>query len=76
MHLVGEIEKRERCGVDLLVIASRSEGERGTAPNMDDKELQQSLFAEDQMKWLSTFNTNGLPCTSAYVVFSPRDLTN
>jgi NAD(P)-dependent dehydrogenase (short-subunit alcohol dehydrogenase family) len=52
VYLVGEVEKRERHGVDLLVIASGSEGERGTAPNMDAKQLQQMLFAEDQTKWL------------------------
>ena len=58
MHLVGQIEKRERYGVNLVVAAAGSEGVRGTAPNMDAKELQQMLFAEDQTKWISTFNTN------------------
>lgn len=58
MHLVGEVEKRERRGIDLLVTAAGSEGERGTTPSMNAKELQQMLFAEDQSEWLSTFNTN------------------
>lgn len=58
MHLVGQIEKRERYGVNLVVAAAGSEGVRGTAPNMDAKELQQMLFAEDQTNWISTFNTN------------------
>jgi hypothetical protein len=58
MHLVGQIEKRERYGINLVVAAAGSEGVRGTAPNMNAKELQQMLFAEDQMNWISTFNTN------------------
>lgn len=40
------------------VIGSKSEGERATAPNMDTKELERLLFADDQTKWLSTSNTN------------------
>lgn len=58
MYLVSDIEKREHYGVNLLVTASGSEAVRGTSPNMNAKELQQMLFAEDQTKWISTFNTN------------------
>ncbi|OBT93163.1 hypothetical protein VE01_09235 [Pseudogymnoascus verrucosus] len=71
MHLVGQIEKRERYGVDLLVTAAGSEGERSTAPKMDAKELQQMLFAEDQMKWISTFNTNVSAMYFTTVAFLP-----
>ncbi|KFY79919.1 hypothetical protein V499_01177 [Pseudogymnoascus sp. VKM F-103] len=65
------IEKRERYGVDLLVTAAGSEGERSTAPKMDAKELQQMLFAEDQMKWISTFNTNVSAMYFTTVAFLP-----
>lgn len=58
MHLVGQIEKHERYGINLVVAAAGSEGVRGTAPKMDAKELQQMLFAEDPANWISTFNTN------------------
>ncbi|KFZ19268.1 hypothetical protein V501_00740, partial [Pseudogymnoascus sp. VKM F-4519 (FW-2642)] len=70
-HLVGQIEKRERYGVNLVVAAAGSEGVRGTAPNMDAKELQQMLFAKDQTKWISTFNTNVCAMYFATVTFLP-----
>ncbi|KAL5344869.1 hypothetical protein ACLOAV_010266 [Pseudogymnoascus australis] len=71
MHLVGQIEKRERYGVNLVVAAAGSEGVRGTAPNMDAKELQEMLFAEDQTNWISTFNTNVSAMYFTTVAFLP-----
>ncbi|KFY68173.1 hypothetical protein V498_10735 [Pseudogymnoascus sp. VKM F-4517 (FW-2822)] len=64
MHLVGQIEKRERYSVNLVVSAAGSEAVRSTLPNMNAKELQQMLFAKDQTSWISTFNTNVIACTS------------
>ncbi|KFX92809.1 hypothetical protein O988_07113 [Pseudogymnoascus sp. VKM F-3808] len=71
IHLVGQIEKRERYGVNLVVAAAGSEGVRGTAPNMNAKELQQMLFAEDQTNWISTFNTNVSAMYFTTVAFLP-----
>ncbi|ELR08369.1 hypothetical protein, variant [Pseudogymnoascus destructans 20631-21] len=71
MYLVGEVEKREHRGIDLLVTAAGSEGERGTTPSMNAKELQQMLFAEDQREWLSTFNTNVSAIYFTTVAFLP-----
>ncbi|KFY21867.1 hypothetical protein V493_07036 [Pseudogymnoascus sp. VKM F-4281 (FW-2241)] len=71
VRLVGQIEKRERYGINLVVAASGSEAVRGTAPSMDAKELQQMLFAEDQTKWISTFNTNVCAMYFITVAFLP-----
>ncbi|KFY97247.1 hypothetical protein V498_02178 [Pseudogymnoascus sp. VKM F-4517 (FW-2822)] len=54
----GSIIPSRNASVNLVVAAAGSESVRGTAPDMDAKELQQMLFAEDQANWISTFNTN------------------